>query len=508
VMCPIGGTFDLATLMQQIVGRACPDPSERLELCHAALTTLPPEQRRIVLIIDDAHLLTEHSLRYLDLVVSVAGSSRVPLQVMLAAGPAIWGNLPPTGALAAENVACRVTLEDTAPALNQSESPLDGPLADVIVYDPDGESPNGETPSGETPSGETPSDAGALDASPEAEQHAEDTRNMVAMVRAARSGPTVEPPRPAVFGGLAMAASVGLVIVTGGLTVGVLVYNTVSHRPAATISVAEASREPAQGSGATDVPVAAKPEVTAAADTVPAPTAVVAAAANVGDGSGPGATAPSATQAPAPIDAPQADAGNRAAQPDAIAGVQLKPSADAAAPVSPTPATPRAVSVAGAIEGADQADRPGNTAPTAATSATPPVAPAATPAPAVVGPPVVTPAATTIAVPRPPTPSAASTPPAMAPEVVAVLITRGDELLSTGDVTAARLMYGRAAAAASADGAAAMGMTFDPTILPRFGVRGLEADRQQATIWYQRAADLGSSEARQLLKQLRDAAAE
>jgi TPR repeat protein len=121
---------------------------------------------------------------------------------------------------------------------------------------------------------------------------------------------------------------------------------------------------------------------------------------------------------------------------------------------------------------------------------------------------MVTPAAATNAVPRPPTPSAASTPPAMAPEVVAVLITRGDELLSTGDVTAARLMYSRAAAAASADGAAAMGMTFDPTILPRFGVQGLQADRQQATIWYQRAADLGSAEARQLLKQLRDAAAE
>ena len=105
----------------------------------------------------------------------------------------------------------------------------------------------------------------------------------------------------------------------------------------------------------------------------------------------------------------------------------------------------------------------------------------------------------------PPTPGTA---PAMAPEVVAALITRGDELLSIGDVTAARLMYSRAAESASADGATAMAMTFDPNILPQLGVQGLQADPGQATIWYRRAANLGSSEARQLLKQLRDGAAE
>ncbi len=92
----------------------------------------------------------------------------------------------------------------------------------------------------------------------------------------------------------------------------------------------------------------------------------------------------------------------------------------------------------------------------------------------------------------------------ISPEVVAVLIARGDALLSTGDVTAARLMYGRAAGSASAEGAVAMGMTFDPKVLSQYGVQGLQADPRQAAAGYQRAADLGSAEGLRLLRQLQD----
>ena len=91
----------------------------------------------------------------------------------------------------------------------------------------------------------------------------------------------------------------------------------------------------------------------------------------------------------------------------------------------------------------------------------------------------------------------------MAPGIVAILISRGDALLATGDVTAARLMYRRAADTQSIAGALAMGMTFDPKVLAQIGVQGLSADTQLAALWYQRAATLGSSDAVRLLRQLR-----
>jgi TPR repeat protein len=89
-----------------------------------------------------------------------------------------------------------------------------------------------------------------------------------------------------------------------------------------------------------------------------------------------------------------------------------------------------------------------------------------------------------------------------------VLIARGDALLATGDVTAARLMYRRAADAQSVAGTVAMGMTFDPGLLAQIRVQGLAADPQLAAMWYQRAAGLGSPEAVRLLRELRDEDAE
>jgi TPR repeat protein len=90
----------------------------------------------------------------------------------------------------------------------------------------------------------------------------------------------------------------------------------------------------------------------------------------------------------------------------------------------------------------------------------------------------------------------------MPPDLIAMLIARGNALLASGDVTAARLMYSRAADSDSAEGAVAMGMTFDPKMLSQIGVLGPHADPQHAISWYQRAAALGSGEARRLLTRL------
>jgi TPR repeat protein len=89
-------------------------------------------------------------------------------------------------------------------------------------------------------------------------------------------------------------------------------------------------------------------------------------------------------------------------------------------------------------------------------------------------------------------------------EEIAILVKRGQELLSNGDLAAARLLLRRAAEAGSAEGALALGTTFDPVTLQRLGAIGAVADLAQARQWYQRAAELGSSAASQQLAGLGD----
>ncbi len=85
---------------------------------------------------------------------------------------------------------------------------------------------------------------------------------------------------------------------------------------------------------------------------------------------------------------------------------------------------------------------------------------------------------------------------------VAALVKRGEDFLNNGDLAAARLLLQRAAAAASADAALAMGATFDPLVIKQIGAVGAEPDLVQAHEWYQKAAELGSAEAPQRLEQL------
>jgi TPR repeat protein len=73
--------------------------------------------------------------------------------------------------------------------------------------------------------------------------------------------------------------------------------------------------------------------------------------------------------------------------------------------------------------------------------------------------------------------------------VIEMLIARGDEMLARGDISGARLFYGRAASAGSAAAARAMGRSFDPEVLNRLGVRGIRPDPEQARQWYQRAEE-------------------
>lgn len=82
------------------------------------------------------------------------------------------------------------------------------------------------------------------------------------------------------------------------------------------------------------------------------------------------------------------------------------------------------------------------------------------------------------------------------------LMKKGDEQLAEGGIAQARLLYERAAEAGLAQGAMALAATYDPAELDRLGVQGLQPDRAAAAKWYERARQLGSTEATQRLQRL------
>jgi hypothetical protein len=96
--------------------------------------------------------------------------------------------------------------------------------------------------------------------------------------------------------------------------------------------------------------------------------------------------------------------------------------------------------------------------------------------------------------PNTPPPGTAPTKPAPNPQEIALLVERGRALFEAGDVVAARLFFRRAANAGDAAAAVAMGATFDPDVLAKRFIRGIEADAQEARAWYEKARLLGSPE--------------
>ena len=104
-----------------------------------------------------------------------------------------------------------------------------------------------------------------------------------------------------------------------------------------------------------------------------------------------------------------------------------------------------------------------------------------------------------------PSTDAAVAPPvslSLASDEIAMLLKRGKDAFSTGDLAAARLLLRRAAEAGSAEAALALGATFDPLVIRRLGAIGAAPDAAQARQWYQKAVALGSTTASQPLAQL------
>lgn len=113
--------------------------------------------------------------------------------------------------------------------------------------------------------------------------------------------------------------------------------------------------------------------------------------------------------------------------------------------------------------------------------------------------------ATPAANPAPPA-SAAPEPrplPSLPPDEIASLVKRGRDLIAAGDIASARLVLTLLAEAGDAEASLMLAGTFDPAVLANLRAVGVQGDPAKARAWYARAAELGSSEARQHLQALR-----
>jgi hypothetical protein len=82
------------------------------------------------------------------------------------------------------------------------------------------------------------------------------------------------------------------------------------------------------------------------------------------------------------------------------------------------------------------------------------------------------------------------------------LMKKGDAQLDEGNVSAARLLYERAAEAGLAQAAMALAATFDAAEFARLKLRGIDADPKEARRWYERARQLGAADADERLRRI------
>jgi hypothetical protein len=85
---------------------------------------------------------------------------------------------------------------------------------------------------------------------------------------------------------------------------------------------------------------------------------------------------------------------------------------------------------------------------------------------------------------------------------LAALMKRAKGLIAIGDIASARLLLERAADAQEASAALLLAQTYDPAVLGAQDTRSITPDPAAARTWYQKAAQLGSSDATQRLAQM------
>jgi hypothetical protein len=88
------------------------------------------------------------------------------------------------------------------------------------------------------------------------------------------------------------------------------------------------------------------------------------------------------------------------------------------------------------------------------------------------------------------------------PVEVTLLMKQGEQFAAAGDLVTARILLQRAAEAGDATAAMALGATYDPNVLAKLGVLGINGDVEKARSWYRKAESFGIPDASQRLSAL------
>ena len=103
-----------------------------------------------------------------------------------------------------------------------------------------------------------------------------------------------------------------------------------------------------------------------------------------------------------------------------------------------------------------------------------------------------------------PPPAAATPARRLDADELAALLKRAKGLIAIGDIAPARLLLQRAADAQEAGAALLLAQTYDPAVLGTQDMRSITPDPALARDWYQKAARLGSLDAKQRLAQMQN----
>jgi hypothetical protein len=103
-----------------------------------------------------------------------------------------------------------------------------------------------------------------------------------------------------------------------------------------------------------------------------------------------------------------------------------------------------------------------------------------------------------------PPPAAAPPSRRMEADELEALLKRAKSLIAMGDIAPARLLLERAADAQEARAALMLAQTYDPAVLGTPDMRSITPDPALARDWYQKAARLGSPDAKQRLAQMQN----
>jgi hypothetical protein len=88
------------------------------------------------------------------------------------------------------------------------------------------------------------------------------------------------------------------------------------------------------------------------------------------------------------------------------------------------------------------------------------------------------------------------------PEEIRLLVQQGERFARDGDIVTARMIFERAAKTGDAAAALALAAAYDPIVLAKLGVLGIDTDVEKARAWYQKAQSLGAAEALERLNAL------